>query len=47
MPRNRQFVAAGGSANAAEMTLLQRMARLMPPRADCALPLPSLLVDSL
>jgi len=39
-PLNRHFCAASGSADAAEMALLRRMARLMPPL--CHLPLPLL-----
>jgi hypothetical protein len=34
-PLNRQFCAAGGSADAAEMTPLQRIAPVMPPLRNC------------
>jgi len=35
MPLNRHFVTAGSSLNATEMTLIQRIARLVPPLCNC------------
>ncbi|MEP6986511.1 MAG: hypothetical protein ABI970_12980 [Chloroflexota bacterium] len=42
-PLNVHFMAAGGSADAAEMTQMQRMQGRMPPPCNLCLPLLSLL----
>ncbi|MEP6985358.1 MAG: hypothetical protein ABI970_07165 [Chloroflexota bacterium] len=43
MALNGHFMSAGGSADAAEMTQMQQIARLMPPPCNLCTPLPLLL----